>query len=528
MKQVRRFDNHHRLLILFLLTLLFFGGCASLPENTGQVPSTAIKDVSGTTLGRAVAAEQGRQADKSGFVLLGNGLDAFVARVILADLAEKSLDVQYYLFHDDLVGDLLAYTLLQAADRGVRIRLLLDDMGLDGRDLDIATLNSHPDIEIRIFNPFTRGMLRSIQFLSRFGSVTRRMHNKSFTVDNSIAIVGGRNIGNEYFEADPDLAFGDLDVMTIGPVVKDISSSFDAYWNSELAYPITTLKQIITGSSLEELRPKWALLMSERQDSEYVAALKRSSLVNQIKNGTLQYQWGQAIVLADKPEKISADVQVKDFYLAPLLEKYLEQTEEELIILSAYFVPGRQGVDFLKSLRKRGVRVRILTNSLASNDVPLVHAGYARYRREMLRAGIELYELDKRMNRKKRQEKKKSSGLAKASLHAKTFVLDRRAMFVGSFNFDPRSFYENTEIGVLFDSPALAGPVARQFDRLGNKGAFQLELVPQDGVEDSVDLLRWITVRDGRKEIFTTDPYTSLWRRFILSVAGWLPIESQL
>jgi len=529
--QIRQSCHYRHLFHFFILSLLLIaGGCATLPENTEQTSSMALQDVSGTMLGRAVADKAGQHPDKSGFVLLGNGLDAFVARIILANLAERSLDVQYYLFHNDLVGGLLAYQLLQAADRGVRVRLLLDDMGLEGRDPAIATLNSHPNIEIRIFNPFTRGLMRSVQFLSRFGSVTRRMHNKSFTVDNSVAIVGGRNIGNEYFAADPDLAFGDLDVVTIGPVVKEVSGSFDEYWNSELSYPISTLKRELTGKTLDELRPEWKTLMEEEKDSDYVVALKNSDLVARIKAGTLKYNWGKAILIADKPEKISDTVLAEENYLVPRLVKYLQKTQKELVILSAYFVPGEKGVDFLKALRKRGVRVRILTNSLSSNDVTLVHAGYARYRREMLRAGIELYELDKKMTPKERKEKKKAggSGSGKSSLHAKTFILDRKAMFVTSFNFDPRSIYENTEIGILFKSPALAGPMAEFFDQLSNKGAFRLDLVPQDEVEDSVDLIRWVTVRDEEEKVYTTDPYASLWRRFILSVAGFLPIESQL
>ena len=225
------------ILLFFILT-----GCATLPENINRQVSSALQDTADTTIGRAVKQERADHQGKSGFLLLGNGLDAFVARVVLADVAERSIDVQYYLYHNDLVGNLLSYSLLKAADRGVRVRILLDDMGLEGRGMSIATFDSHPNIEVRIFNPFSRNVFRGIQFLTRFGSVTRRMHNKSFTVDNQVTNVGGRNIGNEYFDADPDLAFGDLDVQAIGPVVQEISTSFDKYWNSDLAYPISTLK----------------------------------------------------------------------------------------------------------------------------------------------------------------------------------------------------------------------------------------------------------------------------------------------
>jgi len=211
----------------------------------------------------------------SPFFLLGNGLDAFVARAVLANVAERSIDVQYYLYHNDLVGSLLSYSLLKAADRDVRVRMLLDDMGLKGRGMTIATFDSHPNIEIRIFNPFNRNVFREIQFLTRFGGVTRRMHNKSFTIDNQSTIVGGRNIGNEYFDADPDLAFGDLDVIAIGPVVQEVSTSFDKYWNSELAYPISTLKNKVSVEKLDEVRPEWDKLIDEYKDSAYYSAYKK-------------------------------------------------------------------------------------------------------------------------------------------------------------------------------------------------------------------------------------------------------------
>ncbi len=526
MDRTRHFHRHGHFFLFFVLWLLLVtGGCASLPENTEQTPSTVIQNVDDTRLGPAVALKSSLHPDKSGFLLLGNGLDAFVARVVLANLADRSLDVQYYLFHDDQVGGLLAYQLLQAADRGVRVRLLLDDMGLEGRGKNIATLDSHPNIEIRIFNPFTRGMLRSVQFLTRFGSVTRRMHNKTFIVDNSAAIVGGRNIGNEYFDADPELAFGDLDVLAIGPVVGEVSASFDTYWNSELSYPISTLKGRVSKTELETLRPHWDALMQQEKESDYVHALKGSDFARRIQTGTITYQWGEATVLADKPEKISSKVQEKEFYLAPLLKEYLEKADRELIILSAYFVPGRSGVDFLKSLTERGVRVRILTNSLASNDVTLVHAGYARYRRDMLRAGIELYEVDKKLTSKVRKEKKTTGGSGKASLHAKTFIIDRKAMFISSFNFDPRSVMENTEIGILFHSPPLAEVMAENFDAQSSTDAFKLELTTED---DGIELIRWVIGSDDQKKVYPNDPYTSAWRRFILFMAGGLPIESQL
>jgi putative cardiolipin synthase len=208
------------------VALLMIVGCATLPEDFDRSESYALTDTENTTFGRSSAAERATHPGKSGFHLLANGLDAFVARAVLSHRAERSIDVQYYLYHNDLVGKLFSDLLLKAADRGVRVRLLVDDMDFAGRDLEVVAMDSHPNMEVRIFNPFSRSVSRASQFVTRLGSVTRRMHNKSFTVDNQVTILGGRNIGNEYFDANPDLAFADLDVMVIGPVAKEVSSFF--------------------------------------------------------------------------------------------------------------------------------------------------------------------------------------------------------------------------------------------------------------------------------------------------------------
>jgi putative cardiolipin synthase len=261
-----------------LLTLLA-GGCATLPENDQRSQSTALQDTADTRLGTASQEQESERPGESGFVLLGDGLDAFTARAALALAAERSIDLQYYLYHADLVGHLLTYQLLRAADRGVRVRALIDDMDMGGRDQLLASLDAHPNIEIRLFNPFSRRSQRATQLLTRFGEVTRRMHNKSFTVDNQVTVVGGRNIGNEYFSADPDFAFGDLDVMAVGPVVQQVSGSFDLYWNHELAYPVSGLADGRTKLlSLDELQSRVNDFERANQDSPYVARLRNSSL----------------------------------------------------------------------------------------------------------------------------------------------------------------------------------------------------------------------------------------------------------
>ncbi len=513
-----------RILLISLTSLL--AACATLPENTNRQASFALVDTADTHLGRGVAEFESQHPGQSGFLLLGNGLDAFVARAESIKTAERSLDVQYYLYHDDLVGKLFSALLWQAAERGVRVRLLVDDMDLENRDQNVLMFDQHPNIEIRIFNPFSRKVGRLPQYVSRFGSVTRRMHNKSFTADNVVTIVGGRNIGDEYFDADPALTFADLDVMTGGRVAGQVSASFDKYWNSDLAYPANTLiKSELTEAEKQALRDK-ALSVLQSEDAQiYMQALKQSDLARDIRNSNVKYIVGQATVVADDPEKIVAERDARDFQLSSQLAPYFDQLEQDLIIVSPYFVPGKLGVEFFKSLVDRGVRVRILTNSLASNDVGLVHVGYSKYRKALLRHGIELYELNNYQDLGKPRDKTRLGSSSQASLHAKTFVLDQKRVFIGSLNLDPRSFYENTEIGVVIDSAPMAELMASSFDETLEQKSFRLTLVEDP---DGVDGLLWQGYEGDQAVTYDKDPYTSFWQRFWLGLFRLLPIESQL
>lgn len=510
--------------IFAVVALFMLAGCGSLPQNVTRNPSYSIQSTDTTTLGKIVQRQGNSTPDQSGFVLLGNGLDAFVARAVLASAAERSIDIQYYLYHTDLVGGLLAAKLLKAADRGVRVRVLLDDIGTDGRDLNLAVLDSHPNIEIRLFNPFVRSGFRMLQFVTRFGEVTRRMHNKSFTVDNQATIIGGRNIGNEYFEADPEKNFGDLDVLAIGPVVKEASESFDLYWNSDLAYPISSLyTKALKKGSLDEARTFFGSLMQDQEDSQYVQALRNSTLANDMRNDRVAFAWGQAAAIYDRPEKILDADGSPDLLLAPQLQQHVNDIRSEIIILSAYFVPGWEGVQFLQKLRQKGIEVKILTNSLGSTDVAAVHAGYARYRRTLLRAGIQLYELKK--SAEQSTNKRKTGGSSGVSLHAKSFIFDREMLFIGSFNFDPRSYNQNTEIGLIFHSPKLATMVSEYFDDTIPERAYKLELNTAD---NGNEVIRWLEYDGDQQIIYYTEPDASLWRRLFVVFASILPIEGQL
>jgi putative cardiolipin synthase len=464
-------------------------------------------------------------AGQTGFLLLGDGLDAFVARILLARAAERSIDVQYYLYHDDLVSRLFTDQLLEAADRGVRVRLLVDDMDLEGRDLGAVALDAHPNVEVRIFNPFSRKSGRIGQFVTRMGSVTRRMHNKSFTVDNQVAILGGRNMGNEYFDADPELAFSDLDVMALGPATRKVSTAFDLYWNSELAYPASVLiGKPPTTEEITQLRQDLSRFVAQQSGSAYLQALRNSSLANAIRQNSVRFNWGEAVVLYDLPEKILKDFDESDDHLAPKLRPFAERVRDELIIFSPYFVPGKRGTTFLTRLAKQGVKVRILTNSLASTDVGIVHAGYSKYRKDLLRSGVELYELNAKFARKEREGEKEGGRASKASLHAKSFVFDRRKVFIGSLNLDPRAIVHNTEIGLVLASETVASEMSDWFSQNVEEMAFRLELTKQ-GIGEKI---LWHGLVDGKAETFDVDPHTSFWRRLGIGLIGLLPIESQL
>jgi len=515
----------------FLLPLLamLLGGCASLPDNSDREESHALSGPRDSLISRDYYQAPESEEGKSAFLLLGNGLDAFVARAVLAQQATTGIDLQYYMIHGDHVGELLVGQLLKAADRGVRVRILLDDIDEGRRDFDIAVFDMHPNIEVRIFNPFGRNVARGWQYVTGFGRQTRRAHNKSFTVDNIATILGGRNIGDEYFERDPELAFQDLDVLAVGPVAERVSKSFDDYWNFELSYPIASLlDEPPTQADYERLRKVFEQELERLESSPYIERLQDSDLARGLRAGSVKYEWAVGHVYADPPEKLlkSTGDDQQERMIDGLLP-YLEGAKEELIIASPYFVPGKDGVAFLRKLRERGVRVRILTNSLASTDVAIVHAGYARYRKALLRAGVELWELDETISKEDRKAIKEGHlGESKSSLHAKAFVVDRKTVFIGSLNLDPRSVIQNTEIGVVFESPAIGRHIAEDFDADIDKDAFRLELV--EDKEDGRSWIVWHGYRNGRPVTWDTEPNTGFWRRFGVGFLRLMPIESQI
>lgn len=512
-------------IILFPLAsfLIFLGGCATLPKDFEKPASYAYEDTDDTKLAGYQQREKEVHGEKSGFHLLGNGLDAFAARAILASTAERSIDLQYFLYHSDLVARLLTDQLIKAADRGVRVRILLDDIDMGDRDRVAVTLDSHPNIEVRLLNPFVRNRSRVLQFVTRYGSATRRMHNKSLTVDNQATILGGRNIGDEYFDASHDFSFSDLDVLCIGPVAKDVSREFDLYWNCELAYPVSALTKIRpTAEDYQETREALTKFVEDHADSPYLEELRNSELVRKVQDGRLEFEWGMYEVVYDQPEKLVTKKSESELYISTKLRPYTEKLKEELILCSPYFVPGKQGVKNLIALQERGVQVRILTNSLSSTNHAIVHSGYSKYRKKLIRAGIEIFELNKKLSKEAKED---SLSWSQAGLHAKTFVFDREKMFVGSLNLDPVAIYNNTEMGVVIFQPDMAGKAAEWFDQNIDRIAFRVELVRG---ENGSEKIQWRGHEKGKEVIFTKEPYTGFWKRLGIGFMRLFPIDAFL
>lgn len=514
-------------LSLILILAALVPACASIPAlEYERAYSVAMPPDDASALGRALAPLIAAHPGKSGAYPLASGLDALAARVVLADLAQRSMDIQYYIFKADTTGNLVAGRLLQAADRGVRVRLLLDDINTEKSDRILATLDQHPNIEVRLFNPFwLRDGGRVREFLSRGRILNRRMHNKSFTVDGYATIVGGRNIGDEYFEARPDLDYGDLDVLAVGPVAREVSTSFDAFWNTEAAVPIAALTEAPGAGELDRLRRALASHMEAVAQSPYADAVRGGELARNLRQRALRFHWCDAQVLYDNPHKVETRPSAHETHLGPQLRQAIEAIDHEFMIISPYFIPGKEGVDLLASIRAQGPRVIVLTNSLASNDVLIVQAAYAKYRKALLEAGVELYELKAGARRERTSPRIGDS--SRAALHAKAFIFDRRQVFIGSLNIDPRSLRLNTEIGILLDCPDMAAQMAEGLDTVLRTKAYRLELADRPGAEPYPEK-QIVWHAPGEEKTFYTEPDASVWQRTLEGLLALLPVEGQL
>jgi len=489
------------------------------PTRPEVKPTTrALEDTQDTRLGRAVAGLVADHVDPAGIHALPDPHGAFAARVLLAGVAERSIDAQYYIWHGDSTGVLLFEALWRAAGRGVRVRLLVDDNNTAGLDETLAALDSHENLDVRLYNPLHHRTVRALSYVTSPRRMNRRMHNKSFTVDNQATVVGGRNVGDEYFGAGSGTVFTDLDVLGVGPVVRDVSSEFDRYWNSPSATPTSSLIPPASPDAVRRLESRFETTRNDPEAEEYLRSLRETALVEQLLQERLELEWTSARLVSDDPGKTLDPGHREDLLLLPRMLELVGHPAKSLDLVSPYFVPMAAGTAAFADLARRGVRVRVLTNSLAATDVSSVHAGYMKRRRALLESGVRLYELKPAPGAGTGGE---GSGGSSASLHAKTFAVDGRVAFVGSFNFDPRSALLNTEMGLVIESADVAGRIAAAFESEVPLRAFEVRLA-EDG------RLYWIERTEVGERRYDTEPGTGFWRRVGVRFLSILPIESEL
>lgn len=510
----------------FFAVVLALIGCSTLPKDFKAAPSYAVPHDTSTALGRAFPA---RKDNKSGFLVLNTGRQAFLARVALADSAEKSIDAQYFIWAGDTVGIILIERLLEAADRGVRVRLLLDDLTSHGADIGLSALDHHPNIEIRLYNPLGRRyysrIFRTMATAFHAGRMTHRMHNKVYVIDNQVAIVGGRNIADEYFGVDEDSNFRDMDLLAVGTVVPEISETFDNYWNSPWSVPLEVFK--IRTPSEKKLRKEMQKIEREFgqkvKNFPYPLDFDKEKVLPTLQELRAHLIWAPAEIVSDPPDKAWAKAgRASDqSVVVSRLRQVAEETKKEMLIVSPYLILSKEEIEGLGKVVEKDISVKILTNSMMSTDALPVVAVYRETRKDFLKHGVRLYETRPDADVRKvhiSSDKKR----ARLSLHGKVTVFDRRDVFVGTFNIDPRSQYLNTEVGLLVRSAELGEQVATDLEEdLKPTNSWALSLSEKNKVV-------WTGQRDGKELHLTSEPDASVFKRFAAWFLSLLPIKKQL
>jgi putative cardiolipin synthase len=500
-----------------------------LPSLVGRRASEALP-AGDSRLAQLFAAEAEAHAGLSGILALPGARESFAARVLLVRSAERSLDLQYYIWKRDTSGLILLDEVLKAAERGVRVRLLLDDNGTAGLDPELMALDRHPRIEVRLFNPFTIRSPKLLNYLIDFPRLNRRMHNKSLTADAALTIVGGRNVADSYFGTGEESLFADLDVLAVGAVVPDVARDFDRYWNSRSAYPVARILGRMRRAEAVDIAREVAAQADRPLARAYSEAVGRSLLAD-LASDRPMLEWSRVTMVSDDPAKGLEQLPMVDTLLGEL-SPVIGTPGRELGLVSAYFVPTDDGVALFAGLARQGVRVTILTNALNATDVAVVHAGYAKHRRALLEAGVRLFEL---RGDGKAQLSIGEGGLGSGSgsggrpvlrsqgtsLHAKTFTVDRERLFVGSFNFDPRSARLNTELGFVIESPQLAGELQDALNSDLGATAYRVTL------GDNGRLLWEEQAADGTI-VHPIEPNSGPLQRTIIGLLGLLPIDWML
>jgi len=489
------------------------------PRAVGEPSHALATSADATPVDRVIAPMLAAHPGKSGAIVLVDGLDAFAVRAATAAQAGRSLDVQYYIWRDDLTGHLLARELWRAAERGVRVRFLVDDLTIRGADRKLLALGAHENIQIRVYNPVRNraGLMRVVEMVTRSLSLNYRMHNKIWIADGRIAVTGGRNVGMEYFSASTDTNFHDLDVALLGPAVAQASAIFDSFWNSDAVVPISALARkpgVDLKTYLADIDQE-----SDRQTAQaYLTRVAEATLLREWLEGQPLIHWSDSLQLVSDPP-IKRGGSPEDGWLVSHLREQMLLAKKQALFISPYFVPGQNLSEWLSVQARAGIDVGIVTNSLAATDVLAVHSGYAPYRRPLLEAGARLYELRRQPGGEPGRSLFGSSG---ASLHTKAYVLDERLGFIGSFNLDPRSAWLNTEMGMLFDHEGLANAVRTEYAHLTmDHMSYEVQL-------DEQGALRWHDRLAKPPRVLDSEPDSTLSQRAIAWLLGWLPIESQL
>jgi len=504
-------------IVAALLILAVIGWRSRLPSLEGRTTSTVLLDTAGTRLGQSITPLVEAHPGLCGIYPLEDSRDAFAARALLAEVAERTLDVQYYIWQNDMTGTLLFEALHAAADRGVRVRFLLDDNTTQGLDPILAALDSHPNIEVRLFNPFVIRRPR-IGYLTDFSRANRRMHNKSFTVDNQVTVIGGRNIGDEYFGAAAEGSlFVDLDVVAVGPVVTEVSNDFDRYWASDSSYPLDRIVHSVEPVRIADVAAAAARVARDPAALAYTTAIRDSPFIRAVVERRLEFEWAVTRMISDDPAKGLGRAASEELFHHQL-RKVIGDPVSDLELVASYLVPGETGTDSFVSMARHGVKIRILTNSLEASDVPAVYSGFAKRRKPLLKAGITLYEMRRLSPDAGERKLAGPFGSSGSSLHAKTFSVDRSRFFVGSFNFDPRSRKLNTELGFVIDSPMLARRIEAAFHESIPANSYEVHL-------SNTGQLYWTEHRDDQVLRYDEEPGTSWWLRTAVWFLSLLPIE---
>ncbi len=535
LKQIKQFYMLKRFPLLFFIFLV---ACTSFPQHfySYQSYSLAFNHPENTKLGRDFINVAKQHAGLSGFYILNNGLDGFIARDQLIARAQASLDLQYFIFRQDKTGMALTEQLIRAADRGVKIRILVDDGSTVDGDEQLLSLAAHPNIQVRAFNPFYfRGhndFMRLLEMKASKYQLDYRMHNKLFIADDAVALIGGRNIGDEYFQVDHDYQLGDDDVFTVGPMVKKLSQSFDEFWNSVHSVPAQIIDpELTTIDALDHFKKQLTINLRnlENQDESFIKRINTSQILNRLFTDSPSLTWATAQLVYDSPYKkdVEDDSLAGSLIYEPIKEA-VESTRSELLMITPYLIPGDEGMKLFRILHDHDVSIRVLTNSLESTPELLAHAGYSNYRKPLLKLGVKLYEVRAKPGKARGSgESRKLVSYGNYGLHAKQYIFDRRKVFLGSMNFDQRSMHLNTEIGLIIHSPELAKQAMERFERLTDASNSYEVLLMSEAANKSESLV-WVTKENDKFTEYTSEPSKSSIQLIKEDLMSIFPLDDEL